>query len=125
MLVRQRTKQKKVTGFVIPEPAGLLAGLHQFRHVDPAVMEPALGGDAFVVVNDIPAYLADRGQADQHAGAVAVAQAPLDVILAVKFGFDVVVFLNRSPKGFVYRWISHVLVCHTATASPKTKVEMN
>ena len=104
-LVGQAAEQQQPDHFFKDEAVVAVGLLHDLGDVDAPVDQPARDRDdmAFLILA-VAHNVADVGQAGQHAGAVRVAQAPLDAQPLAGLGVDVVVgqiLLTEGLHGFV------------------------
>ena len=80
---RQFAEEQQVNRLLKAEALVPERAIHQLAHVVPAVVQHALTGDGVVAVNGVALDLGDASQARQHAAAVGIAQAALDVIFLI------------------------------------------
>ena len=86
--------EEQQIGRLFKGEAAPLGALHQLPAIDaPVVKHTVLGDDVLPLRDAVRLDLAHPGQAGEHAAAVLVPQAALDVILLIELGVDVVFLL--------------------------------
>ena len=94
LLRGQGAEEQQIGSLLKAEAAFAHEAPHQVLHVDTAVDELAVLGHPLTVLDIVAGDVADLGNAGHNAGAVGVAQAPLDVVLLVVGRVDPVMFLE-------------------------------
>ena len=87
--------EQQIRDLLIAERSRFPVGAHDVIQVDAAVVQPAGRGDALAILNEVALHAADLRHADEHAGAVAVAQATLHVAAVILLAYGV--FLTERP----------------------------
>ena len=77
-------ENEQIHGLLKAEPLLRQAALHQLPHVVAAIVQHALTGDGVVVVDGVALDLGDAGKAGQHATAVGIPQAALDIVFLIQ-----------------------------------------
>ena len=77
---RLLAEQKKPCNLLVAEAVFPGAALDNLTHINAAVRQLALVGDALTVIDQIAVHVTDQGQSRHHAGAVRIAQAALNVV---------------------------------------------
>ena len=89
----QGAEEKQVGGLLKAEAALTDKAVDQLLHVDTTVHQLAGGGNPLAVLDVIAHDVADLGHPGHDAGAVGVAQAPLDAVALIKGRVDLVMLL--------------------------------
>ena len=89
--VGQRAAHQQIAHFLKAEAVFLLQTVDQIVYVIAAVGQAAFDRLALALVEDVAVYVAQTARADQHAGAVRIAQAALDAVAGIQVGRDLVV----------------------------------
>ena len=86
--------EQQERGFAISEAVFGFETVQQVVDINPAIGQAALDWFALALVYQVAVYIAQAGDAGEHAGAVRIPQAALDAVAAEQLGTDVVIWLQ-------------------------------
>ena len=98
LILRGQIAHKQQIRYLLEaESAGLAVRLDNIVQLDAAIIQPPGGGHSLAVLQQVALYAADLGDADQHAGTVAVTQAFFDLAV-IKLVANGIFLLNSVAQ---------------------------
>ena len=119
----QIAHKQQIRNLLKTEGAGLAVRLHNIVQLDAAIIQPPGGRHPLAVLKQVALYAADLGNADQHAGAVAVAQAFFDLAVIKLFANGIFLLNSVAQRLRVTFQNIGILFSHDAFLSLRSACE--